>query len=618
MKKSGRTSRAPRRVARRPASQRAMPRWRFVAIASLLALFPAGVLWQAARLQVLPDVERGFKFLQSEGVTRSVHREEIPAYRGVITDRRGEPLAISTPMVSLTADPQLLDLAEGRLDILAKALGERSRDLAQRIEGYIEREARFMYLKRRLTPGDAQRVLTLGIPGVGKEVEYKRYYPAAEVTAQLIGITNVRDVGQEGLELAFESRLAGRAGEKKVLRDRKGRVIEELQLVRSEQPGENLELSIDLRLQYLAYRELKAAIKKFRARSGSVVLLDVESAEVLAMANQPSFNPNDRARLASQALRNRAVINIIEPGSTMKPFTMVAALESGQFTPHTVVDTSPGHFRVGRKTFVDFRNYGPLDLTHILAKSSQVGTTKVALELEPQAIRNVFARVGLGESTATGFPGELAGTLPNPRRWGQLAHATLAFGYGLSVTPLQLANAYAVLARDGQRRSVSLLKQAPESHLASAGEQVIEPRIARQVRAMMKAVTEEGGTGTRAAVAGYDVAGKSGTVHQLGDSGYDKNRYVAIFAGMVPVENPRLVAVVVIEDPRSEEYYGGLVAAPVFSRVASDALRLLNIAPQETAAQHVSRKKGGEPAPRATDAGTPNSTSTVQVGRGPA
>ncbi len=553
-------------------------RWRYRLLLAGLVTLPLMAVWQVAKLQVMPDVDRGFRFLQNQGDARTVRTEVIPAYRGVITDRRGEPLAISTPVVSLWANPQVLQLNDDNLVPLARQLDVQPQLLSRRIAAYADKE--FVYLSRQLTPDEAEAVLSLGIDGIYKQVEYKRYYPAAEVTAQLLGFTNVDDAGQEGMELAFNRSLSGRPGARQVLKDRRGRVIKELQLLRSEEPGKNLALSIDLRLQYLAYRELKSAISRFSAASGSIVILDVSTGEVLAMVNQPSYNPNDRGRLDTAAMRNRAVTDLIEPGSVMKPLTMVAALESGKFTPDTIINTSPGSVRIGSKTFVDPVNYGPLDIAGILTKSSQVGTTKVAMELEPENIRGVFERVGLGQSPGTGFPGESPGMLPNNSRWRPVERATMAFGYGMTVTPLQVAMAYGVLANGGVKKPVSLLKLADQDGKGHVvGERVIDELIAADVREMLTAVTQKGGTGTRAAIPGYQVSGKTGTSHKVGAGGYQKDRYISLFAGMVPAGAPRLVTVVVINDPRSEQYFGGLVAAPVFAKVTTDALRLLNIPP---------------------------------------
>jgi len=570
-------------------SKLTISRWRYLLLVAVLFVLPVAALWHIAGLQVLVDVDKGFQFLQGQGQARTVRTESIPAYRGVITDSRGEPLAVSTPVVTLWANPQVIDGASEGLSELAKSLSMSLDELQQRLSRYAGKE--FMYLARQVTPEKAQEVLGLEIPGVYGQGEYKRFYPAGEVTSQLVGFTNIDDRGQEGMELAFDELLTGVPGAKKVLKDLKGRVIKDLALVRSEKSGENLALSIDLRLQYTAYRELKAAVAKHQAASGSVVMLDVRTGEILAMANQPSFNPNDRSQLSSDALRNRAVTDIVEPGSTMKPFTVLAALESGKFVPETVIDTNPGYIQVGRKTFLDHRNYGLIDLTTLLMKSSQVGTTKLALELEPTHLRDMFSRMGLGDSPGTGFPGESPGSLPEHRRWRPVERANFAFGYGLSATALQLAQAYAVLARDGEKKPVSLLKvsEVPE------GEQVVDPQLASRLRQMMTSVTHSGGTATRAAIPSYEVAGKTGTSHKVGKAGYEKNRYVALFAGMVPADNPRLVTVVIINDPRGKKYFGGEVAAPVFATVTADALRMLKIPPKVKSTEQVVVLEQGKP-----------------------
>lgn len=556
-------------------------RWRYLLLVAVLFMLPVAGLWHIAGLQVLTDVDKGFQFLQGQGLARTVRTESIPAYRGVITDSRGEPLAVSTPVVTLWANPQVIDSTSPGLTGLAKQLSMSRDELQQRLLRYSSKE--FMYLARQMTPEQAEEVLRLEIPGVYGQGEYKRFYPAGEVTSQLVGFTNIDDRGQEGMELAFDELLTGVPGAKKVLKDLKGRVIKDLTLVRSEKPGQNLALSIDLRLQYTAYRELKAAVAKHQAASGSVVMLDVQTGEVLAMANQPSFNPNDRSRMSSDSLRNRAITDLVEPGSTMKPLTVLAALESGKFVPETVIDTNPGSIRVGRKTFYDHRNYGLIDLTTLLMKSSQVGTTKLALQLDPTHVRDMFFRMGLGQSPGTGFPGESPGSLPEHRRWKPVERANFAFGHGLSATALQLAQAYAVLASDGVKKPLSLLKV---DHIPE-GEQVVDAKLVSRLREMMSSVTRPGGTATRAAIPSYEVAGKTGTVHKVGKSGYEKNRYVALFAGMVPADNPRLVTVVIINDPQGGEYFGGAVAAPVFANVTADALRMLKIPPKVKSGERV-------------------------------
>ena len=556
-----------------------IPRWRFLLVLSGLALLPAAAIWHIAGLQVMPDADRGYEFLQGQSIARTVRTQAIPAYRGVISDRRGTPLAVSTPVVSLWVNPRELDASLVDLTKLCTELGITVQQFRERLRRYDNKE--FMYLARHLTPDSANKILRLELPGIYAQDEYKRFYPAGEVAAQLIGFTNIDDRGQEGMELAYDGVLTGVPGAKKILKDLKGRVIKDLALVSSEKPGGNLQLSIDLRLQYTAYRELKAAVSRHKASSGSVVVLDVKSGEVLAMANQPSFNPNDRSQLNADALRNRAVTDLLEPGSLMKPLTMAAALESGKFNASTPIDTAPGYLRVGRKTFVDPINYGLIDVTGILTKSSQVGTTKVALALEPDHIRDMFQRVGIGESPGTGFPGESPGSLPQYQNWKPVVRANFAFGYGLSATALQLAQAYSVLANDGMKKPVSLLKVEEDY----PGEPVLSGDVARQVRTMLKTVTEKGGTGTRAAIPSYQVAGKTGTVHKVGKQGYQEHRYVALFAGMAPADDPRLVTVVIINDPRGEQYFGGQVAAPVFASVTADALRMLNIPPRLSAGE---------------------------------
>ncbi len=561
---------------RRAVQKPAISKWRYCVIVGVLVLFPVFGVWHIAGLQVLPNEERGFEFLQNQGEARTVRIESLPAYRGVITDRRGEPLAVSTPMVSLWANPKVLVESRENTVKLARSLGMDSNDLLERVERRRQRE--FMYLRRSMTPSAAAEILDLGIAGVHSRREFQRFYPAAEVTSHLLGFTNIDDRGQEGLELAYEQWLQGVPGARRVLKDRKGRIIKDLELVRSEQPGGDMALSIDLRLQYIAYRELKEAVDQFQAAAGSMVILDARTGEVLAMVNQPSFNPNGRRQAEPAAMRNRAVIDQLEPGSTMKPFTVIAGLEQGVITLGQDIDTSPGWMQVGRKTIRDHSNYGVVDLGTMLAKSSNVGTVRIAQAMAPENMREIFDRVGLGRSTGIGFPGEMPGVLPDKRRWSAIEIANLSFGHGLATTPLQIAQAYSILANDGEKKPVSLIRRDD----APAGEQLINPHTARAVREMMTGVVERGGTATRAAVPGYSVAGKTGTVHKVGPQGYERDRYMGLFAGIIPATDPRLVAVVVIDDPRGGVYYGGAVAAPVFANVMSEAMRLLAIPPEES------------------------------------
>lgn len=558
--------------------KKVIPRWRYYLVMLGLASLPVLVTGKIAQLQVMPNEERGVDFLQTQGDVRAIREEVIPAYRGLITDRNGEPLAVSTPVITLIANPKYMQTAAAEADLerLAAAMDISLAALKARLKHY--RNKSFMRLARQISPAEAEKILSLRIPGVSGQQEYKRFYPAGEVTAQLVGITDIKDQGREGMELAYDSWLTGEPGSKKVMKDRAGRIIKDISLVKPASPGEALRLSIDLRVQYAAYRALKASVKKHQAKSGSVVVLDIETGEVLAMANQPSFNPNDLSNLKSAATRNRAITDQMEPGSTVKPFTLLAALESGKFAADTKVDTSPGYLRVTYKTFVDPKNYGVLDLAGILTKSSQVGTTKVALALDPDATRGMFERVGFGEPIGSGFPGEIVGELPGHRSWDPVTQATFAFGYGLSASSLQMARAYSVLANDGLRREISLVALDEPSESI----RVVDAGITQDVRQMLQAAAGASGTGKRASIDGYSVGGKTGTLHKVkAGGGYDEDRYMSVFAGLSPVDNPRLVTIVVIDEPQDGDYFGGLVAAPVFSEVTGNALRLLQVTPDQ-------------------------------------
>ena len=444
--------------------------------------------------------------------------------------------------------------------------------LRSRLKRYSGRE--FIYVRRKVQPDLARQVKALGIPGIYSRREYRRYYPAGEVTAHVVGFTNIDEHGQEGIELAYNDWMSGEPGAKRVLKDRRGHVIKDLSLIKDARPGRDIELSLDLRLQYLAYRELKAVVQAHNARGGTLVMLDVNTGEVLAMVNQNSYNPNDRSQLDPRNLRNKAITDLFEPGSTVKPITAALALESGKFTEQTRIDTSPGFLRFGRFTIRDTSNHHVLDLKGIIAKSSNVGMSKVAAELGGDAIRDTFFRFGLGQATGIGFPGEALGVLPSPPRWRPVEVAALSYGYGLSVNALQLAQAYMVIANGGIRYPVSLIKKDQPP----VGERVISEKVSSEVRQMLKAVIEEG-TGKRAKIGIYEAGGKTGTVHLVGAGGYEDSEYKALFAGLAPVDNPRIVSVVAIDAPQGGEYYGGEVAAPVFSRVMGDALRLLNVRP---------------------------------------
>ncbi len=544
----------------------------------------AGMTALAARSVHLQVLDR--EFLREEGDARHLRVVKMSAHRGMITDRNGEPLAISTPVDSVWANPGELMSARERLPELARLLGVPADDLWQTIASRADRE--FVYLRRHINPDLGRRVLALELPGVALQREYRRFYPLGEVAAHLIGFTNVDDHGQEGLELAWDAWLSGEPGLKRVVRDRLGRIVKDVEQIRPVRPGHDLRLSIDSRLQYLAYRELKKAVERHRARAGSIVLLDPHSGEVLAMVNQPSYNPNNRKGLKVEALRNRAVTDVFEPGSTVKPFVVAAALESGRVPRGLRIDTSPGYYRVSGHLIRDDRNNGRLDLAHILIRSSNVGASKLAMRLPSDVLWQGLSRVGFGQATGSGFPGERSGLLNPPQRWRKLDKATLAFGYGLSVTALQLAQAYSVLAADGVLHPAHFV---PGQEVRPR--RVMRAATARSVRAMLRGVISDEGTARRAAVPGYSVAGKTGTVHKAVAGGYAEDRYVAIFAGMAPADDPRLVAVVVIDEPQGD-YYGGKVAAPVFSRVMQAALRVLNVAPDAPAGLQAGRVSSRE------------------------
>ncbi|KAF0191590.1 MAG: cell division protein FtsI (penicillin-binding protein 3) [Gammaproteobacteria bacterium] len=539
-------------------------------VLAIFVLVMAALMWRVVDLQLLSK-----SFLQQQGDARYLRVVTVPASRGTITDRYGEPLAVSTPVDSVWANPRELMAARDRWKELARGLDIPYKRFEALVERHQQRE--FVYLRRRVHPGLAGKVMALQIPGVSLQREFRRYYPAGEVTAHVLGFTNVDDAGQEGLELAYDHWLLGEPGTKRVIKDRLGRIVENVENIRAPVHGRNLMLSIDRRLQYLAYRELKAAVRKHKAKSGSVVVLDARTGEVLAMANQPAYNPNNRGSLRGDYYRNRAVTDVFEPGSTIKPFTIGVALASGKYSASTVLNTSPGYMRVGRNTIRDIHNYGSIDVTTVIQKSSNVGTSKIALSLEPEKLWEMFSGVGFGVATGTGFPGEASGVLPGHWRWHSIDQATIAFGYGLSVTPLQLARAYMVLAADGELRPVTFEYQPT----VSEGIPVMTPEVARQVRTMLETVVNDGGTGQLARVAGYRTAGKTGTVRKSGVSGYQEDRYTSMFAGMVPATNPRLVMVVTIDEPSAGDYYGGVIAAPVFASVMAGALRLLDSAPDD-------------------------------------
>jgi cell division protein FtsI (penicillin-binding protein 3) len=552
-----------------PSQQVERVRWRG---AVLLALFALGAVALESRILYLQLVNK--EFLAAQANDRHLRTVEISAHRGSLTDRDGEPLAVSTPVDTIVGNPRELNDALDRIGELADATGQDEDSLARKVTSNLNRD--FVYLQRHLSPAKAADILSLGLPGVSTMREYHRYYPEGEVVGHLLGFTDIDDRGQEGLEAEFDQWLRGENGSKRVLQDRLGRVIGDVELIAEARPGRDLRASIDLRLQYLAYRELKAMVADTRARSGSAVVLDPNTGEVLAMVNQPTYNPNDRSQYAPERYRNRAITDIYEPGSSFKPLVMAAAVESGGFKPTTIVDTSPGFLTVsGRIITTDDTNLGKIPLTTVLARSSDVGAARVALTMEPQEIWRVLAGFGIGRLTDSGYPGESAGRLNDPQHWRQIGQATLAYGYGVAVTPLQLARAYSAIAADGVLRPVSMLALDK----APAGTRVISSSTAHALTQMMEAVVSPAGTGKRATVRNYRVAGKTGTAQKAVVGGHSDSRHTAFFAGFAPASHPRLVVVVVIDEPQGAAYYGADVAAPVFSNIVTGALRVLAVPP---------------------------------------
>ncbi|ARS47753.1 MULTISPECIES: peptidoglycan D,D-transpeptidase FtsI family protein [Ectopseudomonas] len=546
--------------------------WRFRLVLVLLALMVGAIAWRMLDLQVLDH-----DFLKAHGDARSVRHIPIPAHRGLITDRNGEPLAVSTPVTTLWANGKELQAGRAQWPVLAAALGQDPANFAARLEQNKERE--FMYLVRGLTPEKGQSVLDLKVPGVYAIEEFRRFYPAGEVAAHVVGFTDIDDRGREGMELAYEEWLAGVPGKRQVLKDRRGKLIKDVQVAQNAKAGKALALSIDLRLQYLAHRELRNALLEHDAKAGSLVMVDVKTGEVLAMVNHPTYNPNNRRNLTPAAMRNRAMIDVFEPGSTIKPLSMAAALETGRWKPSDIVQVGNGTLQIGRYSIRDVsRTQGPaLDLTGILINSSNVGMSKIAFDVGGDQLFQVFTKLGFGRDTGLGFPGERVGNLPNHRQWRQAETATLSYGYGLSVTAVQLAHAYAALANGGGMTPLSMIRVDGKP----AALQVVSGEVAKTMQGMLQEVTESPRGAVRARVPGYHVAGKSGTARKtsVGTKGYQANSYRSLFAGFAPAQNPRIALVVVIDEPGKGAYYGGLISAPVFSRVMAGSLRLMNIAP---------------------------------------
>lgn len=544
-----------------------LPGWRsWVLLGCLMACFSVLVA-RAVYLQGLNN-----DFLQAKGESRYARSIEIPATRGVIVDRNNDLLAISTPVESVAASPADIEITDEQMRKLARLLQIQERELKRKLA---DSNREFVYLKRQLAPEHAAKVVQLNVPGVFLQREFRRFYPTGEELAHVIGFTNIDDKGQEALELAFEERLRGRPGFRRVIKDRKGRIVEDVETIRAPQHGERITLTIDAKIQHLAFRELKKALATHRARAGGIVVLDATNGEVLAMANLPTYDPNDRSKVDPARTRNRTITDLFEPGSTLKPFTVATALEAGTVAPGTVIQTGAGQLTIGNHTIHDAHPAGALTVAQVVQKSSNVGTAKLALQLPSEAMWTLFYNVGFGTAPKIGFPGAVAGRLRAHESWRPIEQATMSYGHGVSVSLLQLARAYTIFANDGELKAPTLIQR----DAAVDAKQVISAQTAQAVRKMLEMAVQPGGTAPRAQVAGYRVAGKTGTAHKLEGRGYAANRYISSFVGFAPVSNPRVIVAVMIDEPSAGQYYGGAVAAPVFSEVVSGALRLMRVAP---------------------------------------
>jgi cell division protein FtsI (penicillin-binding protein 3) len=546
--------------------------WRFYFVLALIAIAVLGLIWRVYDLAILKQ-----HFLRSQGDQRMLRMESTPAFRGMILDRNGYPLAVSTSVYSIWINPQECNPSKTAMLALSKLLEMKPKEITVLIQVNLKKKKEFVYLKRSLAPEIADKIKALTIPGVYTQEEYRRYYPEGEVTAHAVGFTNVDDHGQEGLELMYNQWLQGEPGKKWVIKDRLGRVISDVQTVQEQKPGHDIVLSIDRRIQYIAYRELLRGLQDNKAASASAIVLDVKTGEVLAMVNLPSFNPNNRAGVPADAFRNRAVTDTFEPGSTIKAFSIASAIDTGKFNGNTLIDTSPGWTRVGHNLVQDEHNNGVINITQILQVSSNVGVTKIILQLPPDQLWGLLHRVGFGEITNIGFPGEQSGSLVKHNPWGAFTLATLAFGYGVSVTPVQLARAYDVIANNGVKIPLSLLRL---DH-PPTGERVMNENVAKQMQLLLEAVVSKGATGELASVPGYRVAGKTGTAKIAGEHGYQKHHYVSTFIGMAPLSNPRYIVAVVIHNPQGKNFLAGMVSAPVFERIMEGILRLFSVPPDK-------------------------------------
>jgi len=545
--------------------------WRSRLLFGFLALGLCGLIGRAAYLQGMHN-----DFLQEKGESRYSRIVSMSADRGMITDRNGHVLAISSPIASVYADPKVAKITAEQLKHLSLLLEANSKDIEERIH---RQNSRFVYLKRQVVPEVAEKIMKLKIPGVHFSYESKRYYPEGEFAAHVLGFTDINDEGQEGVERGWQEELAGKLGSRRVIKDNKGRIIEDIENIRLPKQGQDLILSIDRRIQYRAHAELKEAVKLNKAKAGSIVVIDAQSGEILALTNLPAYNPNNRSTISHEKIRNRALIDTFEPGSTLKPFTVAIAMEVGKVNFNTMLQTSPGMLHVGRRTIRDINNKGELTVAQIIQQSSNVGTAKIALSLAPQTMWEMFNRAGFGALTNSGFPGEASGILRSYNTWRPIEQATMSYGHGISTSLLQLARAYTIFASGGELKPISLVKR----DMPVMGQRVISRHTALAISQMLEMATQPGGTAPLAQIHGYRVAGKTGTAHKLIDGQYAKKHYISTFVGYAPASNPRLIIAVMIDEPSAGKYFGGAVAAPVFSKVMSSALHILNIPPDAPA-----------------------------------
>ncbi len=557
-----------------PLLQVRLPAWRSQLVMLLVAIAFVALGARAVWLQVFSQ-----NFLQKQGEMRYTKTLELPASRGKIFDRNGVVLASSLPARAVWAIPEQVDATPQQISALAKLLGVGERELRRKLA---EEDRSFVYLRRQVDAAVAERIGALQIPGIHQQREYKRHYPQGETFAHVVGFTNVEDIGQEGVELARNPDLAGRPGSRRVIRDRLGRVIEDVGAVREPHNGRDLSLSIDSKIQFLAFDALREAVQSNKAQAGAAVVIDARTGEVLALANWPTYNPNQRGQLSGAQLRNRAITDTFEPGSTMKPFTVALALDLGQVSPGTVIQTAPGRMTIGPNTIGDAHPHGPLTVEQVVQKSSNVGTAKIALNMPARKMWEMYTELGFGQAPRVGFPGAVAGRVRPYRNWRPIEQATMSYGYGLSVSLLQLARAYTVFANDGELLPLTMFKvdETP------AGQRVLTQKTARAVRHMLELAAGPGGTAPQAQISGYRVAGKTGTAHKR-DNGRYVNKYLASFVGFAPASDPRVIVAVMVDEPTAGKYYGGQVAAPVFARIVGDALRTLRVAPDAPMAQLV-------------------------------